>query len=71
MKQKVSDCMQRARSIMDEVIEEICDKYCKYPELWEKEEHPEGQEEISGFGPCIDCPLNRLEGGDSNEMEDR
>lgn len=55
---KINDKTRLARTIMDQVIEEMCDKYCKYPEIWEKE-HP--GEDLSEYGPCaVECPLNRL-----------
>ena len=38
--------------IVEEVKEEMCDKYCKYPEEYE------GSEMIDVI--CVDCPLNRL-----------
>jgi len=43
----------------EEICQEMCDKYCKYPEM----EPPEGKgcdwlyEDDS---PCQKCPLNRL-----------
>ena len=43
--------------IIGEVIEEICNKYCKYPELWDEEE--EGME-LCDSEICRNCPLNRL-----------
>lgn len=64
MKQKVSDCLKRARdsmksadAIMEQVIQEMCDHYCKYPAIWDRE-HP--GEDMPEDGPCLDCPLNRL-----------
>lgn len=43
--------------ILHEVIEEVCNKYCKYPDTWDEEK--EGctldKSEI-----CENCPLNRL-----------
>jgi len=44
--------------IIDEVIEEICNKYCKYPDIWEAEEHDDI--DLSESEICENCPLNRL-----------
>lgn len=43
--------------IVDEVTSEICDKYCKYPELWDEEE--EGCE-LCESNICKECPLRKL-----------
>lgn len=45
--------------IISEVIEEMCDKYCKYPGEWNPEEH-DGQE-LFDSDICANCPLMRLE----------
>lgn len=46
-------------AIVKEVIEEMCDNYCKYPE-----QLPEGKDEDwlrnDPESPCADCPLSRL-----------
>jgi hypothetical protein len=41
----------------EEIKEQICDKYCKYPESWDVEEHGC---ELYDSDICINCPLNRL-----------
>lgn len=46
-------------TILREVVEEICDKYCKYPGEWDPEEH-DGQE-LFESDICENCPLMRLE----------
>ena len=43
--------------ILEEVVEEMCQKYCKYPEQWDEEK--EGVE-LSESEICANCPLNRL-----------
>lgn len=47
-------------AIFEEVIEQMCDKYCRYPH----EPIPEGKDEDwlmnDDDSPCNDCPLNRL-----------
>lgn len=43
--------------ILEEVVEEMCQKYCKYPEQWDEEK--EGFE-LSESEICANCPLNRL-----------
>ena len=51
---------QTVAQIMEEVIEEMCDHYCKWP----NEPIPEGKSEDwlinDDDSPCNDCPLNRL-----------
>ena len=43
--------------IFEEVKKDICDNYCKYPDIWdeEKEEKPLYESEH-----CENCPLLRL-----------
>ena len=44
---------------IEEVKEEMCDKYCKYPEM----PIPEGKDEdwlFDSDSPCNNCPLNKL-----------
>ena len=45
--------------ICEEVSQEICDKYCKYPLM----PIPKGKTEdwiMEDGGPCETCPLNRI-----------
>ena len=42
---------------IEDVAQEICDSYCKYPEQWDAEK--EGMELIDS-DICMNCPLNRL-----------
>lgn len=44
-------------SILQEVAEDICQNYCKYPEQWD--EQAEGIE-LCESDHCKNCPLNRL-----------
>lgn len=43
---------------IEEIVEEVCDKICKYPEKYQ----PEEWEALFGSdeSPCNDCPLNKL-----------
>lgn len=41
----------------EEIVNEICSKYCKYPEQWDEEK--EGTE-LCKSDICKNCPLNRL-----------
>lgn len=43
--------------ILEEVVEQICAYYCKYPEQWD--EKKEGME-LCESKICEECPLNRL-----------
>ena len=43
--------------ILEETVEEICFKYCKWPYLWGEE--AEGVE-LCESDICKNCPLNRL-----------
>jgi len=47
--------------ILEEVGEEICDKYCKYPEICRSEQKdPDLADDLLYEKYCKDCPLNRL-----------
>ena len=41
--------------ILEEVKQEMCDRYCKYPTLVNDRE-----ELFAEDGPCMKCPLTRL-----------
>ena len=43
--------------ILEDVVEDICQHYCKYPELWDEEA---AGVELSESDICAACPLNRL-----------
>ena len=43
--------------IIEEVKNDICNNYCKYPDTWDEEK--EGVELINSE-VCDKCPLNRL-----------
>lgn len=43
---------------LNEIVEQICNHYCKYPYEWDPEEH-DGQE-LFDSEICQTCPLNRL-----------
>ena len=41
--------------ILEKVKSDMCDKYCKYPDIVKNQEELYDQD-----GPCNRCPLNRL-----------
>lgn len=43
--------------ILEEIANEFCDNYCKYPDSWDEE--AEGCE-LSESEICSGCPINRL-----------
>lgn len=43
--------------ILEGVVEEMCNKYCKYPDSWDEEK--EGIE-LMDSSICRGCPLNKL-----------
>jgi len=47
----------RRRKYIEDVCQEICESYCKYPEQWDAEKA--GMELIDS-DICLNCPLNRL-----------
>jgi len=47
------------RTLLDEIIAEMCDNYCKYP----LQPIPEGKTEdwlFDADSPCNNCPLNKI-----------
>lgn len=42
---------------IEEIVEDVCNHYCKWPELWDEE--AEGCE-LSESNICANCPLSRL-----------
>ena len=42
---------------IQEVADDFCDNYCKYPDIWDEEK--EGCK-LSESDHCRNCPLNRL-----------
>ena len=54
------DCRERGKSIteiLNEISEDICNNYCKYPEQWDEEK--EGCE-LCESDICMNCPLSLL-----------
>ena len=47
---------QTIPQILESVAEEICQKYCKWPDQWDEEE----KGELSESDICANCALNRL-----------
>ena len=42
--------------IIEEVVEDMCGKYCKYPLIWDSRDG-----ELCDSDICANCPLNRLQ----------
>lgn len=52
---------ERPKSIIDqitEVCDEFCNNYCKYPVLYDPEEH--GDVDLCDSGICDRCPVGKL-----------
>ena len=50
-------------SIIEEVAGQICDKYCKYPDIYKPEHIPSIDDDYMGRmfqDKCRECPLKRL-----------
>ena len=43
--------------MLSEIIDQMCNNYCKYPDLWDEE--AEGIE-LMDSEHCRNCPLNRI-----------
>ena len=41
---------------LESIVEEICDKYCKYPTIWDEE--TDGL--LCDSEICSNCPLSRI-----------
>lgn len=57
---KGSDAMDEVKTIpklLEEIVEQVCNDYCKWPEKWDEE--AEGME-LMESDICTNCPLNRL-----------
>lgn len=49
----------KIQDVLEDTLRQICDNYCKYPEM----PIPEGKDEdwlCDDDGPCTNCPLNKL-----------
>lgn len=49
--------METITQQIEKIVEEMCNKYCKYPHEWDEE--AEGMD-LSESDICSNCPLNRL-----------
>lgn len=49
--------MKTVREQIDEVVEEMCSYYCKWPDTWDPEKE---SCELFESEHCQNCPLNRL-----------
>ena len=50
--------MEKTKSVCDvlmEVVEEMCDKYCKFPDMYTGNDEDELYEKH-----CDNCPMNKL-----------
>ena len=55
------DKRPRIQEIIDKVIEEMCNGYCKMPEVYlSKYKDPDEAHEAMWNDCCMGCPLNRL-----------
>ena len=43
--------------ILEEIVEDFCNNYCKWPDLWDEEQ--EGCE-LPDSEHCQNCPLNKI-----------
>ena len=54
---------ETVHQIMISVIDDICDNYCKYPEMYVNK-HPDADEDLLEdlmyMEICANCPMNRL-----------
>lgn len=48
------------RDIIEEVMVEICDNYCKYPAIYDTREDSDEEHDKMLKEVCDSCPLNRL-----------
>lgn len=53
MQKLIKDSFEMKVDVVDAVIEEMCDRYCKYPKEADEDEL---------MDICENCPLNRLQG---------
>jgi len=51
------DKVKRISELLEQIAEEFCINYCKYPGIWDAEK--EGCE-LSESDVCNQCPINRL-----------
>ena len=51
----MSDKQESVVNIIQKVIEEMCNKYCKFPEQYSEEDEEKLYDEH-----CKNCPLNKL-----------
>ena len=51
------DRIKGVPEIIEEVKDDICNNYCKWPDIWDEE--AEGCE-LEESDHCRNCPLNRL-----------
>lgn len=52
----MSDKAKTVSETLEEISEDICNNYCKYPGQWDEET----MGELSDSEICSKCPLNRL-----------
>ena len=60
---KPEEKKQTVHQIMIDVIDEICDKYCKYPDMMigkNPEQEPDMLEDMLYEQYCANCPVNKL-----------
>ena len=57
LRRRIMERQKSISEILEEVKEQMCDDYCRYPRDWDEE--GEGMELIYS-DICTNCPLNRL-----------
>lgn len=54
---KMTELTGKINDILEDMVKEFCDHYCKYPEQWDEEK--EGME-LCESEICENCPCNKL-----------
>ena len=58
---EVKDKNIRLTDVMEAIVTEMCDNYCKWPDYYKSSEN-DGNWEMMMDGACNECPLNYLGG---------
>ena len=49
--------MNKTKEQLEQIAEDVCNNYCKYPDIWDEEK--EGYE-LSESDICANCPISKL-----------
>ena len=49
--------MNKIKEQLEQIAEDFCNNYCKYPDIWDEEK--EGCE-LSESDICANCPMSRI-----------